>query len=157
MEKSAVLSECGRYRYALTRKWDNDLPELCFIMLNPSTAGSYQDDPTIRRCLRFAQDMGYGRLDVVNLFALRATDPCRLESTPNPIGLHNNTWILNHARAAQDVICAWGTRGMLFNRGIDVERLLKNAGVRLSALRITKNGEPAHPLYLPASLRPILF
>ena len=80
----AVFSDDMVYRYRLWRTWDPDLPTCLFIMLNPSTADHEQNDPTIRRCLDFAKQWGYGQLLVGNLFALRATDPARTYgTTPN--------------------------------------------------------------------------
>ncbi len=71
MERSAVLSDCGTYRYALGRIWNPTTPPALFIGLNPSTADARQDDPTIRRCIRFARDWGYGGLLMGNLYAYR--------------------------------------------------------------------------------------
>lgn len=50
----AVISDCGRYRYELGRRWD-DGPLLEFDMLNPSTANAERNDPTIVRCVGFAK------------------------------------------------------------------------------------------------------
>ena len=64
---SAVISDCQRYRYWLER--DRGERPLVFVMLNPSTADAEVDDPTIRRCRRFASDNGYTGIIVVNLYA----------------------------------------------------------------------------------------
>ena len=55
-------------------------------MLNPSTADHLADDPSITRCMSRAVAGKFGRLDVVNLFPLRATDPNELLTHPDPIG-----------------------------------------------------------------------
>lgn len=51
MKRTAILSPCGRYRYSLTRQWrEAEGARLAiFILLNPSTADTEQDDATIRR------------------------------------------------------------------------------------------------------------
>lgn len=49
----AVISDCGQYRYALSRGgWMGGKGTVLFVMLNPSTADASEDDPTIRRCVR---------------------------------------------------------------------------------------------------------
>ena len=64
----AIWSPCRTYRYALTRRWD-DGPGLGIVMLNPSTADAFRNDPTVERCERRARALGYGAFQVVNLFA----------------------------------------------------------------------------------------
>ena len=87
----------GEYRYFLARcrpatglLWPiggkRQGETVCFVTLNPSTADAMADDPTIRRCQRFAWDWGFDRLSVVNLFALRAPDPQELRVHPDPAG-----------------------------------------------------------------------
>ena len=77
-QSGADFSECGRYRYKLWRTWDDVRPVVMFIMLNPSTADATADDPTIRRCIGFAHDWGYGGVRVGNLFAWRTPYPQRV-------------------------------------------------------------------------------
>lgn len=160
MQSDALISPCGKYRYWLTRRWDMHKPEVCFIMLNPSTADGREDDPTIRRCVAFAKSWGHGRLIVVNLFAYRATKPQDLwdfdaETKGEAQGPENNSTILSAARSAQLVVCAWGKGGSYCLRGLEVVTHLCWNGIRPMVLRINKDGSPAHPLYLPASLTPI--
>ena len=73
--RSAELSPCNQYRYLLSRTLQQGTGTCTFVMLNPSTADGLKDDPTIRRCLGFASDWGFRHMQVVNLFAWRATYP----------------------------------------------------------------------------------
>jgi hypothetical protein len=144
----------GRYRYRLLRSWGEG-PRVCFVMLNPSTADAEHDDPTIRRCIGYAKALEAGSLQVVNLFALRATDPSELRRDAEPVGPANDSHIEGAALAAEMVICAWGAHPFARQRSVRVLEVLTTAGVRPMCLRQTKDGHPAHPLYLPASLRPV--
>lgn len=153
MDRGARISACGTYRYHLWRYWDTTKPALVFIMLNPSTANAEEDDPTIRRCIGFAERLGYGGIDVVNLNAFRATNPVELRSTPDPVGPDNDQWMREVVFKAIDsrapVICAWGTLGG--EQGKAVLFKLAFAGAKTKALGVTQDGHPRHPLYLPNS------
>jgi hypothetical protein len=150
---AADFSPCGRYRYKLSRVWaDGD--KLAFVMLNPSTADSELDDPTIRRCIRFSRDAGFGGLMVGNLFAWRATDPAQLRRVEAPIGPDNDSSLAEIMTASPVIICAWG--GNAFGgRDVEVLAMIRAAGKVPHCLKMTAGGQPAHPLYLSASLRPI--
>jgi hypothetical protein len=141
----AMLSPCRTYRYTLDRTWDASLPVALFIMLNPSTADASEDDPTIRRCRSFATREGCGGLTVVNLFALRSTDPAALTSHPDPVGPDNDTRIaLALDRQPAVVIAAWGSHPFARSRARQVAAPL----ARLRCLGTTKGGDPRHPLYV---------
>lgn len=150
MRKSAVLSPCRTYRYSLWRNWGDDSYAM-FIGLNPSTADEVNDDNTIRRCVQFAKDWGYGGLCMTNLFSYRATKPKDMKKATDPIGPDNNRTLIELAQRAGVVVAAWGTHGLFMNRGIEVVKMIPN----LSYLKLTKELLPAHPLYLPKELRPI--
>jgi hypothetical protein len=123
-------------------------------MLNPSTADERVLDPTCARARDFAERWGYGALLVTNVFAWRATDPDDMKAADDPVGDGNDRAILRAAQEAKLVVCAWGNHGVHRERSNAVRRLLRGAGVALHVLRLNANGEPAHPLYLPARLRP---
>lgn len=151
---SATFSPCRRYRYTLTREGlGGQLGTVAWIMLNPSTADADVNDPTIRRCIGFTRTWGFGRLLVLNLYALRATDPDDLRRDPAPCGEDNDRVISELAPACDLIVCAWGTHPMAPARARAVEDLL-GPTTPLYCLRWTATGEPAHPLYLPGALEP---
>lgn len=152
LASGAHFSRCRRFRYALWRQWDAAGPQLMFIGLNPSTADAKRDDPTIRRCIRFARDWGYGSLVVTNLFAFRTAYPAELKAAADPVGPRNDQWIRRMAAKSDTIVAAWGNHGSWLGRSERVGRMLSG---RLYCLRLTAAGQPAHPLYLPADLEPI--
>lgn len=156
IDQGATFSPDRRYRYTLWRAWGPG-PRALFCMLNPSTATETVLDPTLRRCLRYARDWGFHGFEVVNLFALRSTDPARLCEDADPVGPGNDVAIVEAARRAGGfVVCGWGVHGGLRGRDAAVLELLEERA-DLVALRLTKDGHPSHPLYLPADLKPVLF
>ena len=150
----AQFSACRRWRTLLWRRWDAAKPVANFLMLNPSTADEHVLDPTCARARDYAERWGFGALLVTNVFAWRATDPDRMKAAADPVGEGNDAAIQRAARRAQLVVCAWGNHGLHLARSSAVQRLLRGAGVALHVLRLNAGGEPAHPLYLPAALRP---
>ena len=150
VSQSARFSPCGRYRYNLLRNWDGKKGHVLFIGLNPSTADHKTDDPTIRRCVGFAKLWGYGSMEIVNLFAYKATYPKDLFAADNPIGPRNNYWINKAYTRSDNTIACWGSLGNYQQRAANV---MKRLG-KLQCLQINKGNEPAHPLYLRANLKP---
>lgn len=179
--KGAEISACGKYRYRLWREWrlhpapaqwdmwsEDDgtpivdgagaqlgEPKACvFIMLNPSTADGSEDDPTIRRCVGFARAWGYDRLEVVNLFAYRATDPATLLALTHeydPVGVRNQhhfDQVLFYGYPIGVIVCAWGAHGA--HLGQDETALGWLREHERFALGLTKGGHPRHPLYVSA-------
>lgn len=149
--KSANISPCGKYRYCLTRTWD-DRPPLPFVMLNPSWADADIDDPTIGRCIEFAKREGAGGIVVVNLYALRSEDPQRLKVADDPFGSDNEAALIKAAMEAsgsgQPIVCAWGNDGPVHGGDKRALDILQQAGARLVCLGKTASGQPRHPLYV---------
>lgn len=145
---SARISECGTYRYTLSRHW-SDGDALVFVMLNPSTADATEDDPTIRRCMGFARREGYAGIVVVNLYAYRSTDPKALLTCGDAVGPENDTYLrlllTEQRRRGNPVLAAWGANARLDRVG-HVLNLVP--GVDWRCLGTTKQGAPKHPLYI---------
>lgn len=158
---TATLSDCSVYRYDLTRRWGTGNRFALWVMLNPSTADAEQDDPTIRRCIAFSKEWECDGLVVVNLFALRATDPKALYAHDEPVGPQNDAhigdWLCDEDVA--EVVAGWGAHGMLDSRGYGVWLMACHARRVMTCLGTTKTGQPRHPLYVKGGtpLQPLHF
>lgn len=147
MERTAVISDCGTWRYRLGRRWA-DGPTLCWVMLNPSTADALEDDPTIRRCIGFARRDGYGAIDVINMCAYRATKPEALLGLDyqTRTGPHNRVHWTQATSAADRIVAAWGAWP---DAHPSIERTPFYADSdKVVCLGTTKSGAPKHPLYV---------
>lgn len=154
---SAALSDCQKYRYALHRQWDDTKRNVLFIMLNPSTADASHDDPTIRRCIGFAKSWGFGGLHVVNLYALRSTDPKELLKASDPVGPDNRKWWQGAASFCEIAVCAWGNApivGKLQKALWPEYKPLSWISLPLHYIELSDNGTPKHPLYLRGDVQP---
>jgi hypothetical protein len=126
--------------------------------LNPSTADERTDDPTIRRCLGFANSFECGGLLMVNAFAWIETYSAKLRDTGdrNPVGEESGTDNDGAIQSSWDRstlrVAAWGAvkHPKLLPRVTSLARLYP-----WLCFKVTKDGMPNHPLYLPkdASLR----
>lgn len=146
MDNGAQFSPDRIYRYALWRTWETGNGHILFIGLNPSTADETKDDPTIRRCIGFAKNLGYGGIYMLNIFAYRATNPKVLRKAEKPVGEKNNHFLQMYFDPIGFNIACWGMWGEYLNRGREVINMLGEAG--LHCFGLTKNGQPRHPLYL---------
>jgi hypothetical protein len=146
------------YRYRLTRTWDVARPSVVWVMLNPSTATASTDDATIRRVVDFSRRWAFGSAEIVNLFALRSTKPDALLRARDPVGPENDDSIADTRASADAIVVAWGSLGAIANPGTGVarcEEVVSLVGESAMCLGVTKEGQPRHPLYLPAVTSPI--
>lgn len=175
MVKSAYISGCGNYRYWLRRQWAETGDDCLWIMLNPSKADAFIDDPTLSKItsytLKWSGDAehyvgDFRALEVVNLFPYRATNPKEL-LTPRVelIGSATEAAMVRSIHRARLIVAAWGNgpfgkRGQrAYQRRIDdVLTLCAERGKAVHMLgRNVATGQPVHPLYQKGDLRPIPF
>ena len=145
IHKSAIISQDKKYRYLLTRVWNRDKGGILFILLNPSIADADIDDPTIKKCINIAINCDKGYIEVVNLFAYRATNPKVMKSYIDPIGKENDKYIIEAANKADIIVLGWGEKGDHLNRDSKVLSLL--CSEKVYSLCLNKSGKPKHPLY----------
>ena len=139
----AEFSECGKYRYALWRIWDNALPLVMFIGFNPSTADSLENDNTMKSVIRISKQNGYGGVYMMNLFGIISKDPDIVERDGiDPMGGNLNCHI-KVSPLCKDVVFAWGGFKQALLVSGDFEKTYPNA----LCIGKNKNGSPKHPLY----------
>jgi len=153
VKKDAYISDCEDYRYYLTRVWDEDLPRVMYVLLNPSTADHTVDDQTVRKCMGFAKGWEHGSIEIVNLFAYRTKNPKVLKSVIDKkgeafaIGPKNDEYIKAAAERADLIVLGWGNNAKDFEqRRAEVLEILKEKEVK--CLDITIQEQPKHPLYI---------
>lgn len=148
---SAILSDCGTYRYRLEREVDGLLGSkvVAFVMVNPSTADAETDDATIRKVIGFARRMSARRVLVGNLFAYRATDIKALRNASDPIGAENDAHLRRILGEADICVVAWGALAKLPPnlrlRWARFHDMATAAGTRLMCLGTAQDGHPLHP------------
>ena len=124
-----------------------------FVGLNPSTADESKNDPTIRRCIRFATDWGFGGLFMMNAYAFRATDPAVMKMASDPVGPDNDAFLREYATKSKLVVAAWGVH-CSDDRELAV---LDSVDQSVHCLGTTKAGKPRHPLYIRSDTEPELY
>lgn len=153
IKRGAEFSPCRTWRYALWREWGFDGKFVALLGLNPSTADEAIDDPTIKRCIRFAKDWGYDGLLMLNAYGFRATKPRVMKAATDPNGPGNDEAILIRIAQAELVVAAWGVHC----EATRSQALLQLIGRTVHCLGKTKGGHPTHPLYIKADTKPEVF
>ena len=173
MKRDAKFSEDRKYRYVLDRRVGESDKLVTFIMLNPSTADEVENDPTIRKCISFAREWGYGRLSVVNLFAYKSPKPRDLATIKGKDldgGSRNDKAISEAVEMTDKLVCAWGSGSSLpaaFKREVlkprvqKVLAIIKNQRKKPYTIseKLTEENQPQHPrsLHFPEDTRPKLW
>ena len=152
MDRGADISPCGLFRYTLWCSWGPGR-WVNWCCLNPSRADATVNDPSFTRMRNFAEDWGYDGMIVTNLFAYRATKPADMKAAADPVGPLNDTALRDAYLNSALTVAAWGAHGTFRGRDAEVKKMLPD----LHYLRMTKDGHPGHPLYLPKTLTPVRF
>lgn len=155
---SAVISECGNFRWVLRRavrrsRLVRRSGYVLWVMLNPSTADASLDDPTIRRIKDFSGQWGFSEAVVVNLYAFRATSPADMLKAEDPVGPLNDQWVFQAALHAEMVVCGWGKHGAP-ERVAAITEILLASNQAVYCLGTNGDGSPKHPLYLARTTPP---
>ena len=157
IKRNAIFDKTKKYRYLLSREWDNKLPKLLFIMLNPSEGNEIIDDKTIKRCIYFAKKFNFGSFEIVNLYSLISKSPKVLRNTKlDPIGIETDKYILKAAKKSNKIIVAWGNKHYINNRNNDIKNLLLNNGFKLYCLKKTVKGNPYHPSRIENDIKELI-
>lgn len=150
IRSSAQISEDDNYRYELCRVWNDALPSIAFILLNPSTADANIDDRTVEHCVEYAKQWGYGSVSMYNLYAYRTTYPKELKARGFPVGPQNDEILATMAATGIRIIVAWGNNA----QSDRVNKVMAIIGHPVECLGTNKNGSPKHPARLSYKQHP---
>jgi len=160
--RQCFISQCGLYRWLLEIQISNNQKELIFIGLNPSLSDDKYTDNTTKKIIKISSFHKYGKLKIINLFALISKNPENLKTHKDPVGFYNNQFINSSLRYwSENIDCdlwlGWGNRGKLFSRSEEVMKTLakykKSKQKRFLdsyeplIISKTKFDNPIHPLY----------
>ena len=152
INRGAKFSPCKKYRFQLWRLWDDQLPIIMFLMLNPSSADAHHDDPTIRRCANFTKNWGYGGFYIGNLYPLISTKPKLLLQSLSTSHLENKSNLNEMSKKCTRIVCAWGNFQIVKKLGIP-DDFFFDVKDKLYYISMSKNKIPKHPLYLKSNLK----
>jgi hypothetical protein len=149
---SAIISQCGLYRYRLERTVAMGGPVYAFFGVNPSTADASVDDATVRKWIGFSKRWGASRFIVGNVFAYRATDVRALGGVDDPHGDEIGDHITDIITEADILVPCWGNTNKVppklqcyFDVLMDA---LASSGKPVKTFGLTASGDPKHPLML---------
>ena len=115
---TAVFSDDRSKRYLLRKEWEQGKPKLAVIMLAPSAASGIELDSTTQLVLNNAARLGYGRVDILNLFAtLNDFELKQAEAEDN----ENSKVIIECIKEADDILYAAGV-GKARNKAFQVRQ-----------------------------------
>jgi hypothetical protein len=158
--RSWSISDCARYRYSLTLRWGSGERLITWVLLNPSMVDEMVDDPTTRRVGEFSRRWGYNRLEIVNLFALRAVRPEELSSVEDPVGPKNLAFVRHAITNAELVVVGWGDgiqHAVSQPETLDEVVRLRRANTAMLCFGVTEAGHPLHPGSLDRSSIPLVW
>ena len=149
---SAVISECGRYRYRLERDVSMTGSVYAYFGVNPSTADATVDDATVRKWIGFTKVFGGRGFIVGNVFAFRSTDVKALHTKHQVVGPENFAHLERIAQDADVLVPCWGDRGKVpksLHHHIDQTlAFLRSMKKPVMCFGLTAGGDPKHPLML---------
>ena len=162
LERNCLISANKLYRWSLSYKISKSAKEIIFIGLNPSLSDEVFLDNTTKKIIKISKNNNYGKLKLINLFALISSKPEKLFKHKNPVGYRNNNHIyknLKHWSESKncDLWLGWGNKGKFLNRNKRIsKKIMQYNSIRknnfdnpLGPLLIKKTikDNPIHPLY----------
>ena len=161
-ERNCLISKSKEYRWSLSFEISKSKKEIIFIGLNPSLSDSMYVDNTTKKIIKISKKYNYGKVKIINLFALISRSPKKLLIHKKPVGYLNDKFLNNNLKYwSENKNChlwlGWGNNGIFLNRNYKISKKIMNSySIKkenfvnpLGPLFIkkTKKENPVHPLY----------
>ena len=140
----AVFSENEKYRYMLSKVWDENKPKAVMIGINPSKATHLKGDNTATNAMNYFIDNGYGTMIIVNLFAFMSTKIEGLSKREKLYEDLNNDYIKKACEEADMVLVAWGYGKEHSDRKQEVVKILNQYRHKVKCFKTKANKKPCH-------------
>ena len=141
-------------RYSLGQVIEENGRTLICFGINPSTACPDSLDNTINKIIRIACYNGYDNWIMLNIYPQRATNPDDLHNIADETIIKRNLEIISQTLETfneSDVLFAYGNliskRSYLRPCLEQISELLKSKSKTIKVIKLTKEGNPVHPLY----------
>jgi len=149
IKSKAIMSNNNKYRYRLTRIWNDNKEIVGLIMLNPSKANVLKMDNTIMNISNYLIDRNYGGMDVVNLYSYMVTKPKNLTEREQEFEDVNDKYIDEVVNERCMTIIAWGSDNNEYKtRKREVENLIISYSSKLKCFKDKMGRLVRHPLHL---------
>jgi hypothetical protein len=149
---SAIISECGLFRYRLERELQLSGIVVAFFGVNPSEADSIVSDQTDMKWRGFGKLLGARKYIAGNPFAFRAKNVRNLALAIDPVGPFNDSHLGQIIDDADLLVPSWGDRSKVpFSLRTHIDALaerIHRSGKPVKVFGFTKGGDPKHPLML---------
>ena len=141
-------------RYALGQIFEENGRTLICFGINPSTASPEQLDNTINKVIKIARFNGYSNWIMLNIYPQRATNPDDLHKIADETIIKRNLEIISQTLETfnqSDILFAYGN--LIYKRLYlrpcleQISELLKSKSKIIKVIKLTKEGNPVHPLY----------
>jgi len=162
LERNCLKSANQLYRWSLSYEISKSTKEIIFIGLNPSLSDSFFLDSTTKKIIKISKKHNYGKLRLINLFALITSNPKKLFNHKNPVGYLNNEYIYKNLKHWSenkncDLWLGWGNKGKFLNRNKKIlKKIMQYNSIRKNhfnncfgplLIKKTIKDNPIHPLY----------
>lgn len=107
LNTKAVYSDDKKYRYSLNKTWDENKPKATFIGINPSDATELLMDKTVMNLMNHLIKLGYGKVEIVNLYAFRSKKQEGLKYRCNKQEESNNEYVGKALSDSELIIIGW--------------------------------------------------
>ncbi len=162
LDRNCLISVNKLYRWSLSYEISKSTKEIIFIGLNPSLSDLVFMDNTTKKIIKISKKHNYGKIKLINLFALISSNPKNLFNHKNPVGYLNNNHIYKNLKHWSenkncDLWLGWGNKGNFLKRNKKIsKKIMKYYSIKkkifdkpLGPLLIKKTikDNPIHPLY----------
>ena len=150
LRTEAYFSEDGKHRYLLRKEWEKGKKKAMVIMINPSAADNIVMDHTTMFVVNNLARLGFGSVDIVNMFSKGALRLSMKEGMGELIGDENDEYIKKSAARADCIVIAWGSIGnsstKIKNRQKEIFAILKGQEEKIHEIADQIGRRGFHPL-----------